>query len=198
MGLAISENTSASIGSVEPAADPVLSIGTSGSIIYATGTLIYSPLQIDPGVYVAEEEQQKLRIRPYPFWAHATASLMGEIHPETTYPNPVMDPSVRPLLTETVSGLLRTLLLLLEMHAYQSGVVVTRVEVRRFIDPDDDSEEIVVTQWVVLAPETALRYWDRLGGKIERWAGLLVGELANVLFQQIVVRVRWETGVRPF
>ncbi|HIC96363.1 TPA: hypothetical protein EYP12_07050 [Candidatus Bipolaricaulota bacterium] len=61
-----------------------------------------------------------------------------------------------------------------------------------FADPEENSEEVVVTQWVKISAEAALDYWDRLGATLEAWIDLLPEELARIAAERIAVEVRWD------
>jgi hypothetical protein len=79
---------------------------------------------------------------------------------------------------------------MLKWEARRSFVPVSRFDVSGFIDPDEDTEEVVVTEWVELSPPAALDYWDRLGGVIEAWVDFLPTDLAEIAVERLAIEVR--------
>jgi hypothetical protein len=73
-------------------------------------------------------------------------------------------------------------------------VLAQRVEVSGFIDPEEDIEEVVVTQYVNASPQMALNYWDKLGTAIEIWTAFLPESLRNIVVERLAVEVRWATS----
>jgi hypothetical protein len=69
---------------------------------------------------------------------------------------------------------------------------VDKIEVSGFFDPEENTEEMVITQWIKISAEAALDYWDRLGTTIEAWTDLLPEELARIAAERIAVEVRWD------
>lgn len=82
-------------------------------------------------------------------------------------------------LTPRAKAALTALGPVLAQAALAHSAPVQSVEVSRFIDPDDDSQEIVVTQWVELPLEAALDYWEKLASAIEEWIAALPSDLAR-------------------
>ncbi|MCK4451400.1 MAG: hypothetical protein KAX26_12495, partial [Anaerolineae bacterium] len=56
----------------------------------------------------------------------------------------------------------------------------------------EDTEEVVVIQWVKVSPQAALAYWDRLGSMIEFWTDFLSDELARIATERLSIEVRWD------
>jgi hypothetical protein len=81
---------------------------------------------------------------------------------------------------------------LLKGEARRSFIPVSKVEVRGFVDPEEDTEEVVVVQWVKVSPQAALAYWDKLGSMIEFWIGFLPDELARIAIERLSFEVRWD------
>jgi len=81
---------------------------------------------------------------------------------------------------------------LLKGEARRSFIPVSKVEVRGFVDPEEDTEEVVVIQWVEVSPQAALAYWDKLGSMIEFWIGFLPDELARIAIERLSFEVRWD------
>lgn len=102
-----------------------------------------------------------------------------------------VDRSTLPELPKKELAILKRLLALLKDEAGRSSVPTDGVEVGYFVDPDDQSEEVVVTQWVNASPETALDYWDQLAAAIERWTNSLPNEAAKNIMARLAVEVRW-------
>jgi hypothetical protein len=101
-----------------------------------------------------------------------------------------IDPSASGLLTDKVRETLGRLLDVLRWDARRSFVPVSRFEVTGFIDPEEDTEEVVVTEWVGVSPQAALDYWDRLGAVIEGWVDFLPAELAQIAVERLAFEVR--------
>lgn len=108
-----------------------------------------------------------------------------------THPKITIAPSARPVLTDGVRAAVDGLLKVLESEAARHLIPVTKIEVARFVDPEEDIDEIVVTQWVDAAPQTALDYWDELGTALEAWIDLLPKELTTIAAERLAIDVLW-------
>ena len=97
------------------------------------------------------------------------------------------------LLTTGVQATLERLLELLNGAARAQGVPVNRVEVRGFFDLEEDTNSVVVIQWVEAPPQIALAYWDHLGTAVEAWTAQLPSEEESVVAERIAIEVRWDT-----
>ncbi|MDO8673785.1 MAG: hypothetical protein Q7O66_20435 [Dehalococcoidia bacterium] len=73
---------------------------------------------------------------------------------------------------------------------------VSKIEVSGFVDPEEGTEEVVVTQWVRVSRQTALEYWDRLGPSVEVWVDFLPERLARVVTERIAIEVRCDIDHR--
>lgn len=103
----------------------------------------------------------------------------------------IYDPSCRPLLTSQVLAALDELIPLLMREAEQKNVPVLKVDVRSFYDPEEDSHQIVVRQWVKLPADQAFRYWDGLGPAYETWMHSAPEISVSLYADQIAFEVRW-------
>ncbi len=98
--------------------------------------------------------------------------------------------TARHRLTDRVREVLAGLEPFLASVAQKNYMPVHKVEVSGFSDPDEDRDEVVITQWVDVNFEEALQYWDRLGLAIERWTESLSRTLADIVVQRIAIEVR--------
>ncbi|MBI4788508.1 MAG: hypothetical protein HY782_15865 [Chloroflexi bacterium] len=108
--------------------------------------------------------------------------------------------SARPLLTDRMQGVVDRLLPVLDRAASQHHVPVEKIVVSGFADPEDDSTEIVVTQWTPLPAPAALAYWDQLGLMVEEWTRSLPGPLAALVTDKLAIAVEWDphgANLRP-
>ena len=110
--------------------------------------------------------------------------------PSIAYPETIIEPSATYLLTETVRTTLGSLIPFLRCHANDNLVGLGDVEITGFQDPDDESDEVVVTLWVGLSADAALRYWDKVGEAIERWPSHLPAPSQSVMIERVMVEVR--------
>lgn len=125
-------------------------------------------------------------------WVGAGIPWPTELYVSKISPEIIINPSARPILTDRVQATLDRLLVLLEREAQRSFVPVSKIEVSGFVDPEEDTEEVVVTQWVKVSTQTALEYWDRLGAAVEVWIDFLPERLAEVAVERIAIEVRWD------
>ncbi len=105
---------------------------------------------------------------------------------------PVIDASARPLLTARVLTALKRLLPVMNQVAGRDGVQILRTDITGYVDPEDGSRELVITQLVGLEADAALRYWDRLGSAVQQWSSSLSATQAEILAARIAIAVRWE------
>jgi hypothetical protein len=108
----------------------------------------------------------------------------------------LIHPSARVLLTAEVQATLDRLVELLENEARTQGIPISEVEVHGFVDPEKDTDTVIVTPWVAVPSQTALVYWDHLGTALEAWTKQLPTDAAAIVAEQIAVEVRWETDGR--
>lgn len=128
--------------------------------------------------------------RSYRRWVFGGELEPAELYQRTVEPEVRVHPSASGLLTDRMRETLRRLVDVLRWDARRSFISVIRFEVSGFIDPDEDTEEVVVTEWVELSPLGALDYWDRLGGIIETWVDFLPADLAEIAVERLAIEVR--------
>lgn len=122
----------------------------------------------------------------------AIASLWVRISVSTHQaPKLVTQPSAKSMITDRVQATLDKLLPLIQRAARRSYIQVSKVEVSGFVDPDDETKQVVVTQWINAPSYIALKYWDRLGLLIEDWIKSLPDELARIANERIAIEVLW-------
>lgn len=127
--------------------------------------------------------------------ASAIVSLSKEAYVQMTYPDAEYDESsVAQMLTDRVRPVLEQVLHVLRDQAALSSVSVTRVEVEGFSDPEEDSQQVVVAQWVDLPPEQALDYWEQLSARVGLWSQLLPEHLVRIVSERMAIEVWWETA----
>lgn len=100
-------------------------------------------------------------------------------------------PDLVPALAVETESALSQLIAFLQHEAKRSHLSAEKIEVRRFLDPEDGSEEIVVTQWLAAPAGVALDYWERLGSAVESWSHSLPKSVARVMSDQVAIEVRW-------
>jgi len=110
---------------------------------------------------------------------------------QRTNPEPVYDISVHPMLTDRVLETLKRMLPVLAHEAHRNLIPVERIEVRGFVDVEENFDQVVVIQWVNVSPQKALNYWENLGATLEFWMEYLPEELAKIALERISVSVRW-------
>ncbi len=80
---------------------------------------------------------------------------------------------------------------LLTHQARVRGITVKDMTASRFLDPDETTEEIVVTQHVDLPADKALAYWDEVSVLVERWRLSLPRPDAEQVSRYISVDIKW-------
>lgn len=76
---------------------------------------------------------------------------------EVSDPPPLLiHPSARVLLTADMQATLDRLVELLENEARTQDIPISKVEVHGFVDPEEDTDSVIVTQWVAVPSQTAL------------------------------------------
>jgi hypothetical protein len=128
----------------------------------------------------------------YDQWLYVGVSQTIEPYVPRIEPETIIDPSAHSMLTDRVRLTLIRMLPLLKSEARKSFIPVSKVEVRGFVDPEEDTEEVVVIQWVKVSPQAALAYWDRLGSMVEFWIDFLPDELARIATERLSIEVRWD------
>ena len=118
-------------------------------------------------------------------------ALVSYVRPPLTRPSPLVHPSARAHITDRVQSVLNMLCPILVQEAQRNFVVVTKTEISAFRDPEEDTVEIVVTQWVKLPAASALEYWDRVGRAIQYWSMGLPPELERIALERLAIEVEW-------
>jgi hypothetical protein len=129
-----------------------------------------------------------------------TNAKIPAIAPDAAPPNhacdeatePVIDASARPFMTRRIMSVLKRLLPVMNQAAADAAVQVLETEIHGYVDPEDGSRELVITQRVRLGADAAMQYWDRLGAAVQHWASSLTDSRAATLVDQIAIEVRWE------
>ena len=156
------------------------------------GILIDIPQeQTDWEVSMLSFSKDELKIH-YDQWLYVGVPQTTELCVPRIEPETIIDSSARPMLTDRVRMTLDRILPLLKGEARRSFIPVSKVEVSGFVDPEEDAEEVVVTQWVKVSPEAALAYWDKLGSMVEFWIDFLPDELARIATERLSIEVRWD------
>lgn len=105
--------------------------------------------------------------------------------------------SAKPLLNSDVESILPSLLQTLERKARQEHIPVRQVDITGFIDPEEDTRQVVVTQCVIAPAQLALDYWDALDAPLENWTASLPENLQAIATEQIAVVVEWDDHDQP-
>lgn len=124
-------------------------------------------------------------------WQWVTSIFNDSV--ERIQPNIFIDSSAMPLLNLANMRLLNQYMPKLVQLAKEKNVPVTKIELSGFIDPEENSKELVITEWVNLNVQAALDYWDKLGVSIESWVGSLPEELKKIAVEEVAIEVRWES-----
>lgn len=83
---------------------------------------------------------------------------------------------------------------LLTEFARTRGISVSDATVSTFVDPEEHSEEIVITQDVRLPADAALAYWDEAGAAVAEWTRSLPADEAERVNRTVAVAVHWTDG----
>ena len=100
-----------------------------------------------------------------------------------------IDAHARSLVTDVVEQVLTELLGLIRRYAIDNFVQISKIEVTAFVDPEEDTKEIVVTQWIRARPSFALDYWDKFGVAMTQWISRLPNYLQEIAYDRISVAV---------
>lgn len=150
-------------------------------------------LPVGEAVFLYPFDAGEPAVRLFDQWMDAgtvwTESMIGSLKPQSV----IVDRSARPIITDRRQIVLEHLLPLLERTARKSFMPVSKIEVKGFVDPEEDTEEIVVIQWVKVTPDAALNYWEKVGAVIGHWTGYLPEPLRAEAIEHIAFEVRWET-----
>jgi len=97
------------------------------------------------------------------------------------------DVSASPFLTASLRALLDDFLNLLQRTSYAP---IVRTEIRGFQDPEEDTPQIIVRQWVALPVAEASASLEKLGGRVEAWMDTLTPEAKTLFLEQIAFQLR--------
>lgn len=78
----------------------------------------------------------------------------------------------------------------LDRAAHLYGIPVRKVVVSGYIDPEEDRDELVVTQIVNLPTQSALEYWDKMALLVSDWEDRLPDGL-KVVATKVAVNLEW-------
>ena len=82
----------------------------------------------------------------------------------------------------------------LHRDACSQSIRLTQIDLRGYVDPEEDFKELVVQLSVSLTAEEALAYWDRLGILIESWTATLPPDLQEIVRERIAFDVQWDVS----
>ena len=97
------------------------------------------------------------------------------------------DASASPFLTASLRALLDDFLSLLQRTSYAP---IVRTEIHGFQDPEEDTPQIIVRQWVALPAAEAFASLEKLDGRVEVWMGTLPPEAKTLFLEQIAFQLR--------
>ncbi len=99
--------------------------------------------------------------------------------------------AARSLLTPSTTRVLENLLTVSLQIARRFYVPISLVEVDRYIDPEEGNSELIVTFWVSLRSNEALRFWDLLGISVGNWTKTIPVQDSAIFLDTISVDVQW-------
>ncbi len=129
---------------------------------------------------IVQEVQDEVVTRFLPYWYD-----VFHIPP----PVEIAD-SVKPMLTDRMQIVLKSLLPLIQVETHRYGVQLRKIAVSGFVDPEEDHDSVVVTSWVNVGTGYALEYWDQIALHIDNWTRSLANELRPVA-ERIAIAVEW-------
>lgn len=100
-------------------------------------------------------------------------------------------PQARAFLTSRVKQLVGPLVAIARTKALRGAIEITSMELGVFVDPEDDSRELVLEIHTAALPRQGLAYWDTLGSAVNEWRGKLPSPLAEILTERLAVHVTW-------
>lgn len=175
--------------------DPYFSSRMGSAIVAFVGLGLSAQAPIantDWDVTERSRKEERAVIRPQEQSADTGIPMNAPSFFVTKEPDIRYSPSVRTMLTDRVQHTLNFLLPALKKEARRSFIPLTRIEVRGFVDPEEDTQEVVIVQWVNVSPEMALDYWDKLSFTVDAWAKSLPQDLASIIEERIALEVRWD------
>jgi hypothetical protein len=109
-------------------------------------------------------------------------------------PRLVIERQAKALLTSRVRELIQPLAAIAQTQAFRSHVYLRSIVVRPFVDPDDDSRELVLEIHVSALPSQGLAYWDGLGAALNSFRDTLPASVAAILGERLSVHVVWPSA----
>lgn len=103
-------------------------------------------------------------------------------------------PSAESLLTDRVQATLVRLFPIMERVIHLERVPVQKLELFGFRDPEEGSQELVVSLSVNLPEPEALLLWDKLGHAIKGMMEYLPSYMVNILYDRISIEVLGSVG----
>ena len=107
--------------------------------------------------------------------------------PISASPGVSYDVSSIPLVTGRIATLLNGFLETLN-HAPQAHV--TRTEIHGWHDPEEDTAQVIVRQWVSLSSPEAAERLDAIGRAVEAWMETLPSEDKTMFVERITFQLR--------
>jgi hypothetical protein len=77
-------------------------------------------------------------------------------------------------------------------QAQSRRIRIVDMSVSRFADPEESSDELVVTQRVALPAADALSYWDDIGPEIARLTASVPPDEARIIAERVAINIEWE------
>ena len=94
-------------------------------------------------------------------------------------------------MTSSVKQLVGPLVAIARTKALHASIEIASMELSVFLDPEDDSRELVLEIHTCALPTQGLAYWDSLGSAINEWRAKLPAALAEILAGRLAVHVTW-------
>ena len=156
------------------------------SAVTSASSVTIDPL-LAPGVWMKEttrsQEDLHTELRPV-IWN-------AELPVFASKPDIEIDKAVQPLLTDREREALDVLLPFLEREAHRNFAPLTRLVVRRWVDPEEGASSVVVRELVDLPAGEALDYWDRVGSAFEDWLSRQSQRVREIIGQRIDLEIFW-------
>jgi len=129
-------------------------------------------------------------------WSAAWPTFRAaEIRPKLLpAPRLVIERQAKALLTSRVREVIQPLVAIAQTQALRSHLHVTSMVVRPFVDPDDDSRELILEIHVSALPAQGLAYWDGLGATLNTYRDTLPAATAAILGDRVSVHVVWPSS----
>ncbi len=108
--------------------------------------------------------------------------MVANLKPGARYVIGTADPALGHLLSRYLK--------LIEGFARREGITVTKTKVGAYHDPEENTDQLVVSQWVKLPEDATMDYWDHLGTEIENWVNTLDQNDADLVAEWIALEVR--------